>query len=285
MKAKFSNKLFKIIFCNLLLLIIAFNENLYSKPIPPGSGEGDVPANILILLDSSASMQRTISSGVAIRRPWDVVTDSNNDIIITMERRRGLMKINAADESRNGTFGRFRGRNRDGNCGNQDSSIRDANSLAISTNVLGRGSDDTIYVLEITSDGGKVVVLNNDGRCVDVIDRGEMGWIRPRALTIRTIGGEDHLLVAGWFWAGGVRGGVYSRNLTTGIDRLCDPATTMGGDIDRFASNIWSIAMDDGNFLYMGNILTRNIEGYAIQSDGNTYCPVDPNRDRHYEHD
>ena len=42
----------------------------------------------------------------------------NGDIIITMERRRGLMKINAADESRNGTFGRFRGRNWDGNCGN-----------------------------------------------------------------------------------------------------------------------------------------------------------------------
>ena len=45
MKAKFSNKLFKIIFCNLLLFIIVFNENVFSKPIPPGSGQGDVPAN------------------------------------------------------------------------------------------------------------------------------------------------------------------------------------------------------------------------------------------------
>ena len=203
MKAKFSNKLFKIIFCNLLLFIIVFNENVFSKPIPPGSGQGDVPANILILLDSSASMQRTISSGVVIRRPHDIVTDSNGDIIFTQNRRRGLMKINAADESRNGTFGRFMGRNWDGNCGWQDSSLRDTNSLAISTNVLGRVGEDTIYIAEQRSDFGKVVVIDNSGTCVDVIDRWELGNFTTRALTMRTIANEDHLLVAGFVWDAG----------------------------------------------------------------------------------
>ncbi len=283
MKIKFYNNLLKIILSNLLLFIVIINDNVYSKPIPPGSGEGDVPANILILLDSSLSMQRPISTGVAIRRPWDVVTDSNNDIIISQERRRGLMKINASDESRNGTFGRFRGRNRDGNCGNQDSSIRDANSLAISTNVQNRVGEDTIFIAEMTSDGGKVVAINNNGRCVDVIDNGEMGALRARALTIRTIANEDHLLVAGRIWDGGWRPGIYSRNLTTGDERLCPFDTTRGGDMDAFVTNIWSIAMDDGNFLYMVSPNTGNVEAYSIVSDGQTYCPTDPNRDRHYQ--
>ena len=52
-KIKFYNNLLKIILSNLLLFIVIINDNVYSKPIPPGSGEGDVPANILILLDSS----------------------------------------------------------------------------------------------------------------------------------------------------------------------------------------------------------------------------------------
>ena len=282
MKIKFYNNLLKIILSNLLLLLVIINDNVYSKPIPPGSGEGDVPANILILLDSSLSMQRGISTGVTIRRPWDIVTDSNNDIIFSQERRRGLMKINASDESRNGTFGRFRGRNTDGNCGNQDSSIRDANSLAISTNVQGRVGEDTIFIAEQTSDGGKVVAINNNGRCVDVYDRAEMGGIRTRALTIRTIGTEDHLLVAGFDWPG-PNTRIYSRNLTTGASRLCPEATTEDGEMDDFTRNLWSIAMDDGNFLYMVNHAARNVEGYSIESNGETYCPVDPNRDRFYQ--
>ena len=53
-------KFFKILISNLLFLLITFNQNAFSKAIPPGSGEGDVPANILILLDSSASMKNHI---------------------------------------------------------------------------------------------------------------------------------------------------------------------------------------------------------------------------------
>ena len=37
----------------LLILFLNFNQLTYAKPLPPGSGEGDVPANILILLDNS----------------------------------------------------------------------------------------------------------------------------------------------------------------------------------------------------------------------------------------
>ena len=41
-----------------IILEIAHVAKVNAKPVPPGSGEGDVPANILILIDSSASMRR-----------------------------------------------------------------------------------------------------------------------------------------------------------------------------------------------------------------------------------
>ena len=33
------------------LFTFALSENLFAKALPPGTGQGDVPANVLILLD------------------------------------------------------------------------------------------------------------------------------------------------------------------------------------------------------------------------------------------
>ena len=63
-------------------MLFIFSQQAISKPIPPGSGEGDVPANILILLDSSASMQRQIVSGDSLGFPHAVAADSNGDVYI-----------------------------------------------------------------------------------------------------------------------------------------------------------------------------------------------------------
>ena len=49
--------LINILVINLILFLTIIFKIIY-KPIPPGSGEGDVPANILILLDSSVSMEK-----------------------------------------------------------------------------------------------------------------------------------------------------------------------------------------------------------------------------------
>ena len=51
---------YKLIFIFLFTLFI--NNNLHSKPVPPGAGEGDVKANILILLDSSDSMKNAVGA-------------------------------------------------------------------------------------------------------------------------------------------------------------------------------------------------------------------------------
>ena len=75
-------KFFNIIFGSLFFLLILLNQNVFSKPIPPGSGEGDVPANILILLDSSASMRNKIIAGDGIENPGDVVETGDGNLII-----------------------------------------------------------------------------------------------------------------------------------------------------------------------------------------------------------
>ena len=43
-----------------VFFLLSINQSLMAKPVPPGSGEGDVPANILILLDNSKSMKNNI---------------------------------------------------------------------------------------------------------------------------------------------------------------------------------------------------------------------------------
>ena len=94
---------FKILISNFLFLLITFNQNAISKPIPPGSGEGDVPANILILLDSSASMKRKIITGDGIENPGDIIELSDGNIVIG-EGNLGFAKINSDDKSVDTSF-------------------------------------------------------------------------------------------------------------------------------------------------------------------------------------
>ena len=37
----------------IIISLIIFTNNLYAKPVPPGAGDGEVAANILILVDLS----------------------------------------------------------------------------------------------------------------------------------------------------------------------------------------------------------------------------------------
>ena len=96
-------KFFNIIFSSLFFLLILLNQNVVSKPIPPGSGEGDVPANILILLDSSASMRTKIIDGDGIENPGDVVEIADGNLIIG-EGRLGFAKILTGDKAIDSSF-------------------------------------------------------------------------------------------------------------------------------------------------------------------------------------
>ena len=85
-------KFFKIIALKILLLATIFNQGVFAKPIPPGSGEGDVPANILFLLDSSDSMDTNIFSGTPMRNAEDIV-ELNDGNLIVAQKREGLIKL------------------------------------------------------------------------------------------------------------------------------------------------------------------------------------------------
>ena len=93
---------FKIILA-VFLFFITLSSSIHSKPIPPGSGKGDVPANILILLDSSVSMRNPVVGGTGIKGiDWAVELDDGNFIV--SEHNRGLFKYLVADEKRDTDF-------------------------------------------------------------------------------------------------------------------------------------------------------------------------------------
>ncbi len=275
--------LLKIIISNLFLIAFVFNQNVYSKPIPPGSGEGDVPANILILLDSSLSMQSKITDGASIKHPRDIVEDSDGNVIMTGDRNQGIIKMITSTEQKDPNFGnkgRFKGSNSDSNCSNKDSSMKQPNSLGISSNVAGY-TGNVIFASESTHDKGKIVMFDKDGECLDVITYSQLGGFRPRALTVRTIGDADYLIAAGSWWVGNRWAAyMYSRNLTTGASTSC---SVDGGNFRSLISNLWSISMDDGNYLYAVNGTTKHVEGYELTLSGGTYCLTDTTRDRHFQ--
>ena len=153
-------KFLKIIISNLFIVLIALNQNAISKPLPPGSGAGDVPANILILLDSSASMNRRLSSGNGIENPGDIVEDSDGNLIVG-EGNLGFVKILTADNTVDRTFAagnrNFRGSATD-TCtldGTNNSTVRTINNLGLATNVKGV-SGDVIYGADLGSNKPRV---------------------------------------------------------------------------------------------------------------------------------
>ena len=136
----------------LIKFIIIFSfiityQNSYSKPIPPGSGAGDVPANILFLLDNSASMNATITAhDQAVGQANDVVELSDGNLIIATTTY-GIVKVNSVDGIKDSSFagtGKFKG-SFDSVCNGKVSRINRAEQLEISTRVNGRVGEEVIF--------------------------------------------------------------------------------------------------------------------------------------------
>ena len=92
-----------------LLFALLITSNVHSKPIPPGAGSGDVAANILFLVDSSASMGRWIGDD-GLFQATGVSSDQAGNIYIGQNNRASqsaIMRYTSAGEVDN-TFSRFR---------------------------------------------------------------------------------------------------------------------------------------------------------------------------------
>ena len=95
-------------FISIFIVSITLNNSLFAKPLPPGAGDGEVAANILILVDSSASMNTWIGDqglGAAPR----AVYDSQDRVLINQysRRSRGLLRY-STDGKRDTTFAPIR---------------------------------------------------------------------------------------------------------------------------------------------------------------------------------
>ena len=245
-------KIIKILIIKLLFFLLVLNNNVFSKPLPPGSGAGDVPVNILILLDSSESMSSNPFGGDALSTIGDVIVLDDGDVLVGQWDNSGIVKMNYENEEIDTSFAYNRGTFYAGkpptrSCtletDAQNVSVGSVASMAKSSNVKGVVGTEVIYAA--VYDRYKVVAIDGDGNCIEVIWASEMGKthfggredvIYPMALTTRTVGTNDYLIVTGREqWCTRYKGNgrcknnsfkrnqpiMYSRNLTTGEEVVC----------------------------------------------------------------
>ena len=273
---KFSHFLF-------FFLLFFVCQNSYSKPIPPGSGAGDVPANILFLLDSSASMKADITDEQAklgvIR---DIVELADGNLIVATSTF-GIVKVNPDDGIKDPTFGgvpngEYRGSSL-ANCNGKISTINSAHRLEISNNVAGI-TGEVIFAFQ--NQQNRIVMIDSSGNCIDVIDTSDPGWrtgFKTRQSDIRTINGEDHLFVVLDKAASGSNrwGAIYTKNLATGTSRDCyvgpgdTSPTSFGNNLRLRLGRSDSITVDNGNNVYIAR--NGHIFRYSLQLNGDNYCP------------
>ena len=292
-------KIIKILIIKLLFFLFVLNNNVFSKPLPPGSGAGDVPVNILILLDSSESMSSNPFGGDALSKIGDVILLDSGDVLVGQWNGGGIVKMNYENEEIDTSFANDRSIFYGGSptwitctleADTQYARTGTISSMAKSSNVNGTVGTEVIYAAAPWD--YKVAAIDANGNCIEFIDEDEMGithgngkedHIYPKAVTIRTIGGNDYLIVTGQEqWCTRYKGNgkcknnnfkddrpiMYSRNLTTGQAVVC----ALDDSKHRKFKWSWSITMDDGKNLYYTH--DGKIHRIALTPQGGAYCPT-----------
>ena len=284
-------KILKYFLFVFLLLDFHSQVQVHAKPVPPGSGEGDVAANILFLIDSSASMSRKLSDRNAIEAVPIAVYDSDGDILVGQHRNLAVVKFSSAgvrDREYNNNMGRWTGNVLDsceaglsGAAGGYTTFLRNTVVRAgaklrlvenISTND-GTVTNENILFFTTTSWplGGNVMGVSEDGTdCRFYLDTG----ITAQAIDTFIIGDETYL-----FAVGKCRGNRRARrngcavsfNLTTG-ERSSVQNLGRGRGGNSLRNNIrhtWRISVNsDASILYA---CRKHLFGFALEKSGNTY--------------
>ena len=95
----------KIFIIHLILSVIFFTNNSFSKTLPPGSGIADVPSNVLILLDKSGSMGARMISGAGMMYNYDNTTDGSGNFYNMSRYWWGIKKHSYANGAVDSSFG------------------------------------------------------------------------------------------------------------------------------------------------------------------------------------
>ena len=274
-----------------LAVIFTFPQS-HSKPIPPGSGEGDVPANILFLLDSSLSMKNPVSGGTYLGLEgvnWAVELSDGN--IIAGEKDDGVIKILTADNKKDTSFAK-----KDINFGGTSPKDRDCptgpglsqNSYSAHTSSGDVSSNDTVW---FGSQGtGNIVGIDTNGECVGVFKNTGIAWYKT--IEIRRINNQDILFAWGRTYKnnGGQLGYMFVKNIGNGskldgASKKCNLHKNFNG-VDRkgqlfnTTKKDMSISMTvskDGNYFHFSR--KGNIFSFRSKDMGNNLrCPVNINK-------
>ena len=272
-----------------IILEIAHVAKVNAKPVPPGSGEGDVPANILILIDSSASMRRRMSNRDAIQYVPNAIYDSNGNILAAQFRNNGVVKFNAdgsRDREFNDNVGRYTGNVSD-SC--ELSSTGMGYGGSITKNTVARHTADIRFAEELSTDNGVISnedifffrsndrQLRDDQAIVGYSEDGqdckmylELG-LTIQAMDYQNIGDEHFLFVTGRV---GNTSAFVSFNLNTGQS---SGVQQFGGNavnsFAKFGRLTWRIAVNsDASMLYLGR---NDIWGFTMERVGDVYAITD----------
>ena len=110
---------FKNLIIKISILFLILTGNVFAKALPPGSGQGDVPANILILLDKSGSMGARMTGGTTVYYPEAMAFDSSGDVYISQYYTYGIKKFSYSNNTLDvnfGSSGTYRGTSSGGAC-------------------------------------------------------------------------------------------------------------------------------------------------------------------------
>ncbi len=259
-----------------VLLNLGYSAN--AKPVPPGSGEGDVPANILFLLDSSASMNQGVANEDRLTRVTSAVPDSNGDYLVTQSDR-ALIKYNN-DLTRNSDFNGGVGR-LTGNISQSCAAVHDGTTTGYTTENKDTRVTSTVVTrlaVGISTDDGRVdnenVVFMRTGGVVyadqallGISEDGttclfylKVGFI-PQSHVYRRIGGEDFLFVSG---EGSNRGRFTSFNLNTG-----EKSRVQTDNFLNTLRRVWRGSVNNEGTMYYG--CRNQIRGYTLTRVGGAY--------------
>ena len=190
------NKIIKTLIIKLLFFLFVLNNSVFSKPLPPGRGAGDVPVNILLLLDSSQSMSANPFGGDALSRIGDVVLLNDGSILVGQIDNAGIVKMDYTNEELDTTFANnkavfYGGKPTTVSCeldGNQVVALGTVFSMAKSSSVDGV-TGEVIYATGY--DKFKVAAIDPNGNCIEIIWANEMGRTKTGKLD-----GKEFLLLS-----------------------------------------------------------------------------------------
>ena len=287
------NKILKLLFVIFVFVNLQTNSN--SKPVPPGAGSGDEAANILFLVDSSASMAAWIGNDGLDNVP-NAVYDSTGRIIVTQGRGQGVVRYtyNDADGEyqRDRTFGRNGAIKFAGTCAqvlfnngatgtNQrmnTNTSRNGNAKSLTgltTNVL-TNENLIFFKTTVRRTYHLIYAFDETGQnCRMVLDLPAIGTVR--GFDIKTIDGVPYIFALGVSNGSRRNGAFASCNLQT---LTCESQTFGRGGYSNLIRSFTRMSVNnEGTMLYMAN---GNLQGYELTRTGNAFS-LSSDRQRYCE--